>query len=652
MRHKRLSNSTLRFLLILGFALLQAPIAAASAPPGGSQTEPAAEAATLAGEFYFERTFGQTGNPYFADAAHLYNPEGVGVDVAGNLWVAEPLGGRLLKYSGSGAFLKSIGEAGKAWLADNSHISVPMDVTVAPDGSIWAVDNASHRVVKYNAAGAYQLQLGETWAGGNDNTHFSNPRSIAFDSSGKIYVSDTGNHRVQVFNSNGTYNTTIGVTAIPGSDNAHLSSPWRIAIDGSNNLYVVDLGNERVQVFNASHAWVATLGVTGAPGFDNSHFNNPRGVAVDAGKIYVADGGNHRVQIFNRASRAYQSTLGIGGGSGDYQFDWPGDVAVDSAGNIYVADELNARVQKFNSSLVYQRTFGTTGVPYLTDAKHFNMPNGVAINGQGDLGIVEDEGRGHRYIQLDATGSPQFTLGEPGVEGNDNEHFANPADVAFDANGNIYIADQWNHRVQIYDKDGNYLHTVGSGPGAGPTQLNSPAGVTVTGNGDIYVADYTNHRIQIFYNNGTHKATLGVTGVHGSDNGHFWRPSDVAVDAWGNIYVADTWNNRVQKFDHNRGYLMTIANFWGASGVSTDSAGNVYVADTWNNRVQVYNGAGNYLATIGGSFGGGANQLRYPARVAVDASGNVYIADKDNQRVQKYAPSKKVFLPVTVSGSP
>jgi hypothetical protein len=76
----------------------------------------------------------------------------VGVDGAGNLWVAEPLGGRLLKYSGSGSFLMSIGEAGKAWLADNSHISVPMDVTIAGDGTVWRWTK-THRVVKFAANG-------------------------------------------------------------------------------------------------------------------------------------------------------------------------------------------------------------------------------------------------------------------------------------------------------------------------------------------------------------------------------------------------------------------------------------------------------------------------------------------------------------------
>src|SRR5574341_775338 len=485
--------------------------------------------------FWYERTFGETEVAFFADTAHLYNPEGVGVDSAGNLWVAETLGARVLKYSGDGAFLMSIGEAGRVWLADNKHISVPMDVAVDGAGNIWAVDQNSKRVVKYEPDGDYLMQLGVTWEGGSDNAHFADPWGVAFDSAGDIYVSDAGNHRIQVFGSNGVYKTTIGVTGVSGSDNAHFNSPWRIAIDGDDNLYVADLWNHRLQIFDASHSYVATLGVSSVSGSDNSHFDVPGGVAVDANRIYVADRGNHRVQIFNRATRAYQTTLSIGGGSGNNQFDWPGDVAVDSAGNIYVADELNSRVQKFNSSLVYVRTFGTTDVPYLTDNYHYNMPYGVAVDADGNIGIVEDERRGHRFIKLDASGAPQFTIGVAGVTGSDEAHFANPRGVAVDASGNIYIADSSNHRVQIY----NSIR--------------------------IYVA------------------TLGVTGVAGTDNSHFNEPNDVEVDASGNIYVADSWNGRVQKFNSSRAWQMTLDQFWGPSGVAVDLLGNIYVAVMWPN---------------------------------------------------------------------
>lgn len=597
--------------------------------------------------FYYERTFGVTEVAFLADTAHIYNPEGVGLDNAGNLWVAETLGARLLKYSGDGTFLKSIGTAGRVWLADNKHISVPMDVAVDSANNVWAVDQNSHRVVKFDANGNFLMQLGVTWESGSDNAHFNCPFGIAFDSVGDIYVSDTCNRRIQVFQSNGQYSATIGVTDVPGSDNAHFNSAWRIAIDTDDNLYVADLGNERVQIFDSSHNHIATLGVTGVLGDDNAHFNNPRGVAVDANRIYVADGGNHRVQIFDRMTRSYQTTLSIGGGTGNYQFNWPGDVAVDSAGNIYVADELNSRVQKFNSSLTYVRTFGTTDVPYLTDRYHYNMPYGVAVDDAGNIGLVEDERRGHRFIKLDASGVPMFTIGVAGMKGSDETHFGNPRGVAFDTSGNIYVVEEWNHRVQIFSSDGAYLSTLGTGWGTGPYQFKYPDGVVVDNSGNIYVADSENHRVQIYNSSRIHVATLGVTGVAGSDNSHFNEPNDVEVDASGNIYVADTANHRVQKFNSNRVWQMTLGNgyFWDPIGVAVDLDGNIYVADTSNNRVQVFFGSGDIMTTIGGSWGSQVDQFRHPTGVDVDIEGNVYIADKYNHRIQKYAPGTLVYLP-------
>lgn len=646
MTYKKLIYLALVLILVFGVVAVQAsgPTGAQSASPALSSSSPRM--------FWYERTFGETEVAYFADTDHLYNPEGVGVDGAGNLWVAETLGARVLKYSGDGSFLMSIGTAGRVWSADNKHISKPLDVAVDSDGNIWAVDQNSHRVVKFDADGDYLMHLGTTWEAGSDNAHFNHPFSVAFDTSGKIYVSDASNHRIQVFNSSGAYNTTIGVTGVSGSDNAHFNSPWRIALDGDDNLYVADLHNERVQIFNGSHSHVATLGVTGQLGFDNSHFNNPRGVAVDANLIYVADGGNHRVQIFDRATRSYLATLSTGGGPGNYQFNWPGDVAVDLASNIYVADELNSRVQKFDSSLAFVRTFGTTDVPYLTDNDHYNMPYGVAVDADGNIGIVEDDFRGHRFIKLDAGGVAQFTIGVAGVTGSDEAHFANPTGVAYDASGSIYVADQWNHRVQIFDGDGTYQHTLGTGWGTGAYQFKYPSGVAVDGDGNIYVADTNNQRIQIYDSNRTYVATLGVTGVAGSDNSHFNEPRDVAVDANGNIYVADEFNSRVQKFNSSHAWQMTLGNFWGAVGVAVDLQGNIYVAERWNNRVQVHDGSGTYLATIGGSWGSQVDHFRHPTGVEVDAAGNVYIADKDNHRIQKYAPGQVVFLPVALRNLP
>jgi C1A family cysteine protease len=655
--------------------------------------------------FHYVETLGVTEEAYFEDAEHLNYPYGVGVDGDGNLWVGEMRGARALKYTGSGAHLMSIGTAGLIGRADETHFYGVADVAVGDGGDIWVVDTNPDRVVRYDAAGEFLMQLGETWADGPENDQFAGPRSVAFDSAGDVYVSDSDNHRIQVFDSSGAYSTTIGVTGEAGSDDDHLDTPRHIAIDDGDNLYVADAGNHRVQIFDAVHQYTATLGVPGEWGWDEDHLNWPMGVAVDGDHIYVADLYNHRVQIFDRATRAYQTTLGTGSaGSGNDAFYWPADVAVDTAGNLYVADGANFRVQKFSSSLrasrtapqyaprgswfgsldpdpdprllpgspdpgreesahpslVYERTFGTTGVPYLTDSYHLNEPADVAVDASGNVAVVEGEGGGNRLITLGADGVPGFSVGEPGVWGTGDAHFDEPRGVAFDADGDIYVADTVNNRVQIFNADGSYRATLGTGWGSGDYEFKSPQGVEVDADGTVYVADSDNHRVQIYDGSLTYVATLGVAEEAGSDNEHLEWPLDVAVGEDGDIYVADGRNHRVQRYRSDGTYHHTLgttgepgddfAHFDEPSGVALDAAGNVYVADRFNDRVQVFNSSGAYLTTIGGDSGSEVGRFREPTGVAVDGEGNVTIADHHNHRGQKYAPGVPGWEPVNVNG--
>jgi sugar lactone lactonase YvrE len=93
--------------------------------------------------YWYERTFGETEAPYLADPDHLHIPQGVSLDAAGNLWVAESA--RALKYKPNGAFLKSIDWASSGWLADETHFINPHDVAIDSTGNIWVADPGSHQ---------------------------------------------------------------------------------------------------------------------------------------------------------------------------------------------------------------------------------------------------------------------------------------------------------------------------------------------------------------------------------------------------------------------------------------------------------------------------------------------------------------------------
>jgi sugar lactone lactonase YvrE len=614
--------------------------------------------------YRYLQTFGTLETPYFDDSTHLNFPYGLATDGT-NIWVAEAYGLRAMKYAASGLFGGQIGKAGYSRGADiNQDLDFLADVAVDGSGNVWLVDASASHVLKFNSSGSYLSKLGQAYSTGTDNAHFNRPRGAAFDNTGNLFVSDTGNHRIQVFNSSSAYSTTLGISGVAGSDNTHFNNPRHIAIDGTNNLYIADTGNQRIQIFDADHAYLTTLGITGVPTSTNAGFNSPSGVFVDASKIYVADTNNHRVQIFDRNTRAYLATLGTGiAGSGNNQFNTPVAIVVDATGNIYVAENSkNARVQEFNSSLTYVRTYGTTGVPYVTDNFHFYRPIGTAVATDGSIYFVEE--RGQRLVKLNAAGAPQWVVGHPGIaSGCCNDYFNSPNDVALDSAGRVYVADSGNNRIQIFNPDSTYYGTFGTGFGTGNYNFSFPRGLFIASDGTLYVADNANLRVQIYDSSRTFVATLGVTSVSGNDNAHFSSPWDVAVDGNGTIYVSDEYpNGRVQVFNSSRVYQRTIGGaayctgrnlfdeFCGPHQMAVDARNNLYLADSYNNRVQVFDSSGAYLTTIDGSFGDLNGQNRQPWGMAIDVVGNLYFADRHNHRVKKYSTGVPGWRQVNVNG--
>ena len=616
--------------------------------------------------FRYVQTFGVTETPYISTTTHLNYPYGIGVE-GNSIWIGEMWGNRFLKYASDGNFQQSFGHAGFAEDYTDTSFWEIADVATDSDGNIWVVDAASSRVVKLNSSGKALLTLGKRWESGSDNNRFAYPISVAFDASGNIYVSDGapwwnregGNHRIQVFRSDGTYLATLGQTGVCGSANNQFCGPRHIAIYG-NELYVPDANNNRVQIFNisnpASPSYVATIG----------GLNNPSGVAVDDNFIYIADTWNNRIQTYTRIDRVYIGTIGGEWGSGNNQFRNPTDVVAMTIGtypnaelHLFVADFVNTRVQQFKITSIspfafqYVRTYGTTGVPYVTDGYHYNTPSSVAVAPDGSIYLTED--KGHRLVKLRPDGTPIWIVGAAGVKGDwdaSNDRLNNPDDLALDANGRVYVADRWHGRVQIYNPDGSYYTTVSG--------LDCPGGVAIGPNGYLYVADTCNHTVKIYNTNLVLVATLGTPGESGTDNAHFNSPEDVAVDSNGTIYVSDGGNHRIQVFNANRQYVRTMgetgiwgsdfAHFNGPNNLFVDSANRLYVGDEWNHRIQVFDANGAYLTTIGGSAGPRTGQFRGARGVAVDNAGNIYVADRLNHRIQKFAPGVPGWKQVNING--
>ena len=252
---------------------------------------------------------------------------------------------------------------------------------------------------------------------------------------------------------------------------------------------------------------------------------------------------------------------------------------------------------------------------------------------------------------------------------------AQPGAVAYDKNGNLYLADTNNNVVREITPTGIITTIAGtgtegfSGDGGAATaaQLDTPTGVAVDASGNVYIADSHNNRIRKV--SGGTIATFAGTGTPGfvgdgasASAAQLALPTGVAVDASGNVYIADTNNDRIREVAQGTittiagngeellagdGGAATAASLDLPTGVAVDAAGRVYIADRHNQRVRMIdtNGsistvAGSGAVTFSGGFAGDGSSattasLAKPAGVAVDSAGTVYVADTNNQRIRQ-----------------
>ncbi len=234
--------------------------------------------------------------------------------------------------------------------------------------------------------------------------------------------------------------------------------------------------------------------------------------------------------------------------------------------------------------------------------------------------------------------TPNRVLGGPGSAPG---LFQGPRDVAVAPDGTLYVADTFNHRIQHLTPDGEVLHVWGSPTtlefteAPPPGTFNEPWGIAVDAQGRVYVADTWNHRIQVFTAEGEFVREWGYFGQGGDPYG-FWGPRDVVIDAEGYVIVSDTGNKRLLVFTPEGEFVEQIGGggtgagqFDEPVGLAMGPEGELYVADTWNARIQVFTplGEGFYVFTAMWDVPGWDDEyLENKPYLAVDQEGRVYAA--------------------------
>ena len=308
---------------------------------------------------------------------------------------------------------------------------------------------------------------------------FDYPYSVAVDASGAVYVADFSNHCIRKVTPAGVVTTLAGAAGNPGyadgtGTNAQFNCPRSVAVDASGTVYVAETGNNCIRKVTAAGVVSTLAGSAGNPGYADgtntvAQFNSPQGMAVDVnGNVYVADNGNNCIRMVTPAgvvsTLVGSTTCGFADGTGvAAQFNGPTGVALDASGTIYVSDCNNCCIRRVT-------------------------PAGVVTT---LAGLAENSG------YADGTGTAA--------------RFRYPSNVALDANGTVYVADQGNNHIRMVTPAG-VVTTLASAA----VQFNGSTGVAVDGSGTVYVADSGNSRIILIASSTV--SILAQSGLTGTDS--------------------------------------------------------------------------------------------------------------------------------------
>jgi len=329
--------------------------------------------------------------------------------------------------------------------------------------------------------------------------------------------------------------------------------------------------------------------------------------------------------------------------------------------------------KKSNNNNITVSTYSGSGSAGATDgtgiSASFSFPSALAMNPSGEMFIGDFGNNLVRSINLGTAGVTTYAgSGSAGfVNGPaSTAEFNGTANIVFDGNDNLYVADEENNVIRKISAAGNVTTVAGSGAsgyqdGSGANaEFNHPEGMVIDGSGNLYVADGHNNVIRkIVLSSGT-VSTYAGTGAAGLNNGSlstatFNDPYGLALDGNGNIYVADILNNSIRKISVSAGTVSTFAGT-GTQGLTNgpaasatfyyplecifDSGGNLYVSDTYNNVIRKVSASGTVSTFAGsgaqGSTDGSAASASFNFPIGIIINGNgIFVADTHNNTIRK-----------------
>ena len=701
---------------------------------------------------------GDSGDGGSATAASISYPVGIAVDAAGDIFIDDYFNSRIrevVKATGDIITVTGGGHGGAASgiAATTASLIFPQGIAVDSAGNLFIADMGDQlirEVVKatgdiVTVAGGGSGGLGD--GGPATAASLDNPQGVAVDAAGNVFIADATEDRIrEVVKATGDIITVAGRGSPGYSGNggpataASLDYPDSIAVDAAGNLFITDNWSNRVREVVKASGEIITVAGNGSPGYRGdggpataASLDSPRGIAVDAaGNLFISDVGNGRIREVVKASGDIitvagggDTGLGDGGPATAASID-PTCVALDAAGNLFIADGNNSRVREVYAGMPVTITPATPTVsvtdggtnnanPFAATALVAGVVSGVDATPTPTL---EGVGLTLDYLKLNADGSTAADLGSTAPTAGGSyavtATFAGSADYsAASARTTFTIAQATTISLvartatAVFGQPVTLTATVSSSAGTpagtvtfmdGTTLLGSPvtpnsSGVatlhvstlpvgtdllTASYGGDSNFAESTtavgpNSTITTVAGNGT----AGFSGDNGpATNAELGLPNGVAMDSAGDLFIADS-NDRIREVNHATGVITTVAGngVWGfsgdngpataaeldgPSGIAVDSAGDLFITDGGNDRIREVNHATGVITTIAGDGIRGhtgdngpatAAALDEPFGITLDAAGDLFIADSGNNRIREVNHATGLITTVAGNGT-
>jgi hypothetical protein len=626
--------------------------------PGGGVT-------TLAGLAGSKGSVNGTGG-----AARFNFPRGGAVDSQGNVYVADSNSHTVRKVTTNGVVTTLAGLAGTPGSVNGTgsgaRFNYPNGVAVDTAGNVYLADQFNSTIRKITPGGAVTTLAGLAGTTGSDDgtgsgARFNYPSGVAVDSAGNVYVADEFNQTIRKIAAGGVVTTLAGNPTILNLDgypaggyadgtgpDAQFNYPVGITVDRDGNVYVADSDNNLIRKITPE-GMVTTLAGDPIPHYDpngnlspgyadgtgtNAQFHMPIALAVDGtGRLYVADSGNFTIRQVTPegavTTLAGQPVLvGSSDGTGyGARFDYPLGVALGNGGDLFVADSYNDTIRRVTPAgkvTTFAGLAGTLGTDDGTGvAARFYYPGAIVPDRTGNLYVAD--GHNHTIRKVTSEGVVTTFAGAAGVPGSDDgtgvaARFNQPRGMVLDSAGNLFVLDRDNQAIRKVTPAGEvttFAGTVGIAGSANGTgtaaQFNYPRSLAIDRADNLYVADSDNCTIRKVTAAGVVTTLAGLAGTYGSADGsgsaaRFNGPYGITSDGANTLYVADTWNNTIRKLttsgvvttlagradlDPFGGPLASsadglggVARFNNPNGITLDSAGNLYLTDAFDNSIR------------------------------------------------------------------